>query len=122
MDELVESVLSVSSRLSPHDRAGGVIDLGATTSYVFSIRLHVTLKGNRLMQSLVTIVSLSLEKSLCSQITQASGFGLSFSQHFVIRAGTQEKPSGLNFERTEGQTNHPIHQLTDRLTSQVSTN
>ena len=69
MDELVESVLSVSSRLSPHDRAGGVIDLGATTSYVFSIRLHVTLKGNRLMQSVVTSELIVREISLLSNHT-----------------------------------------------------
>ena len=43
MDKLIECVLPVSPRLSPHNGSGGVVDMRTTTCYILSIGFHVTL-------------------------------------------------------------------------------
>lgn len=43
MYELVEGVLSVGPRLTPHYGSSAVIDLLAAARHVFSVALHVTL-------------------------------------------------------------------------------
>lgn len=43
VDELVEGVLAVGTRLTPHDRSGVVIDAAAVFGDAFPVGLHVAL-------------------------------------------------------------------------------
>lgn len=43
MDKLIECMLPVSPRLSPHNGSGGVVDMRTTTCDILSIGFHVTL-------------------------------------------------------------------------------
>ena len=43
VDELVERVLAVSARFSPHDRSGRVVDPRAAARDRLAVRLHVAL-------------------------------------------------------------------------------
>ncbi len=43
VDELVEGVLSIGTRLSPYDGTSGIIDTRPSTRYTLPIALHVTL-------------------------------------------------------------------------------
>lgn len=55
MDELIERVLSIGTRLAPHNRTGAIVDLSISTRHELSVGLHVALLeiGGESMQVLI---------------------------------------------------------------------